>query len=96
MSFEVVKITDFVETLILARRATLNKKLKESACTKKDSNVQKLLATIEISEKQTKNTSKCPDLRGPLKTADHCGAVLLFALNSLTYAFRSTSYYSFS
>ena len=41
--------------------------------------------------KQTKNTSKITDLRGRLKTADHCGAVLLFELNSLTYAFCSTS-----
>ena len=31
MSFEVVKITDFVETLIFALRATLKKGLEESA-----------------------------------------------------------------
>ena len=31
--------------------------------------------------KQTKKTSKIVDLRGGLKTADLCGAVLLFELN---------------
>ena len=54
-------------------------------------NVIELLTTIRTSTKQTKNTSKIIDLRGRLKTADHCGAVLLFELNSLTYAFCSTS-----
>ena len=34
-----------------------------------------LLRTIRTSTKQTKNTSKITDLRGGLKTADHCGAV---------------------
>ena len=55
-------------------------------------NVTELLTTIRTSTKQTKNTSKITDLRGRLKTADHCGAVLLFELNSLTYAFCSTSH----
>ena len=55
-------------------------------------NVTELLTTIRTSTKQTKNTSKNIDLRGRLKTADHCGAVLLFELNSLTYAFCSTSH----
>ena len=57
-------------------------------------NVTELLTTIRTSTKQTKNTSKITDLRGRLKTADHCGAVLLFELNSLTYAFCSTSHKS--
>ena len=55
-------------------------------------NVTELLTTIRTSTKQTKKTSKITDLRGRLKTADHCGAVLLFELNSLTYAFCSTSH----
>ena len=55
--------------------------------------VIELLTTIKTSTKQTKNTSKIIDLRGRLKTADHCGAVLLFELNSLTYAFCSTSHF---
>ena len=38
-------------------------------------NVTELLTTIRTSTKQTKNTSKIIDLRGRLKTADHCGAV---------------------
>ena len=54
-------------------------------------NVIELLTTIRTSTKQTKNTSKIIDLRGRLKTADHCGAILLFELNSLTYAFCSTA-----
>ena len=38
-------------------------------------NVTELLTTIKTFTKQTKNTAKITDLRGPLKTADHCGAV---------------------
>ena len=55
-------------------------------------NVTELLTTIRTSTKQTKNTSKITDLRGPLKTADYCGAVLFFELNSLTYAFCFTNH----
>ena len=38
-------------------------------------NVTELLTTIRTSTKQTKNTSKITNLRGRLKTADHCVAV---------------------
>ena len=55
-------------------------------------NVTELLTLSRTSTKQTKNIAKSPDLRGGLETADHCGAVLLFELNSLTYAFCSTNH----
>ena len=40
-----------------------------------------------------KNKPENIDLRGFLKTADHCGAVSLFDLNSLTYAFCSANHF---
>ena len=38
-------------------------------------NVTELLTMIRKTTKQTKNTTIITDLRGGLKTADHCGAV---------------------
>ena len=59
-------------------------------------NVTDLLTLSGTLTTQTKNVSNIIDLCGGLETADHYGAVSLFELNSLTYAFCSTSHYSSS
>ena len=90
----VVKITWYLQTWKSCPegRHDLKRQRRVLRTTNKTLNVIELLTTIKTLTKQTKNTSKIIDLRGPLKTADHCGAVLLFELNSLTYAFCSTSH----
>ena len=53
--------------------------------------------TAQNEERQKSALHKtCQKLSRRLKTVDHCGAVLLFELNSVTYAFRSTSHDSWS